>query len=124
MNYYRGPGYERERPRTESHNQLLQAQQILDEARQEAEQARQYRDEARRLMSQALWCDPGKHAYSAKDPDAQQFERRYRDTATAEPMRDVINVCGEHLSEPFRAGSMTPEQKIKSLENSPGPREE
>jgi hypothetical protein len=123
---YGGPQFESQRPRTESHNQLLQAQQILDQARQEAERARQYRDEARRLMSRALWCDPGDHAYSAKDPDQNQFERKYRDPETQEEKSETVNVCGAHMSEVFNGAlsPMTPDQRrIRALEHDTGLKE-
>jgi hypothetical protein len=120
---YGGPQFDSQRPRTEAHNELIQAQRILDQARQEAERARRYRDEARRLMSQALWCDPGDHAFSAKDPDAQQFERKYKDPESGEIRTDVINVCGVHLADSFR-GALAPmtadQRRIRALEHETG----
>lgn len=121
--YYRGPGSDSGRPRTESHNQLIQAQQILEQARQETERAIAIRNEAKRLMSTALWCDPGDHAYSAKDPDQNQFERRYTDPKTREEKYETVNVCGAHMGEVFN-GALKPmspvQRRTRALEHDLG----
>ncbi len=120
---YQGPQYEPAGPRTQSQRELAQAQQILDQARQELARAQQFRDEAKRFMSQAIWCDPGDHAFSAKDPDAQQFERRYKDPDSGDTITDVINVCGAHMADSFR-GALAPmtadQRRIRALEHDTG----
>lgn len=50
-------------------------------------------------MSIALWCDAGNHAFSSKDPDAQEFTRtvkkKDRDGRIMMDQED-FNVCGRH----------------------------
>ena len=120
---YQGPQFGREPSRTQSHEELVQAQRILDQARQETERARRYRDEARRLMSQALWCDPGDHAFSSKDSSKREFVGRYTDPEKGE-IEEVINVCGEHLSESFRSAQPSAVEKFRALERNVKSRKE
>jgi len=49
-------------------------------------------------MSEIRWCDPGSHAFSANDPDAQQFvSTRTREGGG----RDVVDICGPHTKQGY-----------------------
>lgn len=57
------------------------------------------------IMSVALWCDSGNHAFSSKDKDATKFtketekENRYGDIVTE---REDFNICGPHSKGMFQ----------------------
>lgn len=49
------------------------------------------------IMSQALWCDQGGHAFSARDPQAEHWERNATDPQTGKKVMVPWDVCGEHM---------------------------
>lgn len=49
------------------------------------------------IVSQALWCDQGEHAFSARDPKAEHWERQGTDPATGKKVTVPWDVCGTHM---------------------------
>jgi hypothetical protein len=49
------------------------------------------------IVSQALWCDQGGHAFSARDPQAEHWERQAKDKDGA-TVTIPWDVCGEHMT--------------------------
>jgi len=48
-------------------------------------------------VSQALWCDAGEHAFSARDPKAERWDRTMKNEE-GEPVTIPWDVCGECLA--------------------------
>jgi hypothetical protein len=48
------------------------------------------------IVSQALWCDQGNHAFSARDLKSEHWERQVKD---AKGVTIVVpwDVCGDHM---------------------------
>ena len=51
-----------------------------------------------KIMSQALWCDQGQHAFSARDPKSEHWERQATDPKTGEKIVVPWDVCGDHMA--------------------------
>jgi hypothetical protein len=49
------------------------------------------------IVSQALWCDQGGHAFSARDPQAEHWERQVKNDK-GEPVVIPWDVCGRHMA--------------------------
>ncbi len=49
------------------------------------------------IVSQALWCDQGGHAFSARDPKAEHWERQGQNDK-GEKITIPWDVCGEHMA--------------------------
>lgn len=47
-------------------------------------------------MSQAIWCDPGAHAFSAKDPGRRRLSGTSQDPDTGEEVTEVYDMCSQH----------------------------
>ena len=48
-------------------------------------------------VSQALWCDQGGHAFSARDPKSEHWTREVKNDA-GELVKIPWDVCGTHMS--------------------------
>lgn len=46
-------------------------------------------------MSDAKWCDVGKHAFSANDPKRETFQRQRQVNNVT--VKHSIDVCGDHM---------------------------
>lgn len=49
------------------------------------------------IVSQALWCDQGDHAFSARDPKAEHWERQATDPDSGKKVTVPWDVCGQHM---------------------------
>jgi hypothetical protein len=49
------------------------------------------------IVSQALWCDQGNHAFSGRDPKSEHWERKVKN-ADGELITIPWDVCGEHIA--------------------------
>lgn len=61
-------------------------------------------------MSEIRWCDTGRHAFSANDPDREQ----YSNTRLKDDRREIIDVCG-----PCKKGGADAVAAVKSLTSTP-----
>jgi hypothetical protein len=50
------------------------------------------------IVSQALWCDQGGHAFSARDPKSEHWARTVTDPKTGEKAEVPWDVCGLHMA--------------------------
>lgn len=50
-------------------------------------------------MSGALWCDPGGHAFSERDPGRQRITVNELDPETGEDVTDFRDYCGYHAEQ-------------------------
>lgn len=78
----------------------------MEQARTLYARAQAVLDQAQRLagrttegepVSQALWCDQGNHAFSARDLKAEHWERRVKDS-DGQPIVIPWDVCGTCLA--------------------------
>lgn len=96
---YVGPGYRRPTICNTDGCQLAAARKIMDQAEALVKEAeyQNYRATMGRtmedMMSQALWCDSGEHAFSERDPDRQHLERTALDQA-GNQITEPIDICG------------------------------
>lgn len=83
----------------------LAAAEAMDQARKLHQQAEHILEQARSLaghsetgetVSQALWCDAGEHAFSARDPKRENWQRTMRNEE-GEEVTVPWDVCGECL---------------------------
>lgn len=78
--------------------QLQKAQTIFTQAQKALEQMERLAGRTRegKPLSQALWCDAGEHAFSARDPKSERWERQVKnDEGTT--ITIPWDVCGECL---------------------------
>jgi hypothetical protein len=75
--------------------QLARAQVLYSQAQRLAEQMGRDRD-GRITMSKALWCDAGEHAFSARDPRREHWQRTVFDGEGGE-VQIPWDVCGPHV---------------------------
>jgi len=72
------------------------------------------------IVSQALWCDQGGHAFSARDPKSEHWERQVTDPKTHEKTTIPWDVCGEHMAQiDNRLAQMEAEQAARSASQLP-----
>ena len=71
---------------------MMQAQDVLNRAARLAG-----RTENGEIVSQALWCDQGNHAFSARDPKSEHWERHVKND-DGETVTIPWDVCGPHLA--------------------------
>lgn len=50
-----------------------------------------------KTVSQALWCDQGDHAFSARDPKSEHWERQVKNDK-GENVTVPWDVCGQHVA--------------------------
>lgn len=63
-------------------------------------------------MSQALWCDPGDHAFSGRDPERSRYTRTHVDPATGDEKVEVFDTCGEHA---LKVQPVKTDRKVRKL---------
>ncbi len=82
--------------------QLAQAQNTLAQAQTLIAQAEQMRGRTINgeiTMSQALWCDAGEHAFSARDPKREHWQRTVWDGDDRQ-VEIPWDVCSQHVQQP------------------------
>jgi hypothetical protein len=85
--------------------QLARAQVTLNQAQnliRRAEEMRGRSLDGKVIMSQALWCDAGEHAFTSRDPKREHWQRTLRDE-NGEEIEIPWDVCG-----PCATGGGTP----------------
>lgn len=86
--------------------QLAHAQVTLTRAQEllaEAERLRGQDANGRTIMSQALWCDAGEHAFSARDPKREHWQRTLRGD-DGEEIQIPWDVCSQCLGGDSKPG--------------------
>jgi hypothetical protein len=76
----------------EARSTLVQAGRIMEQAQRLAG-----RTQEGTIVSQAMWCDQGQHAFSARDPKAEHWERNGTDPVSGKKVTVPWDVCGEHM---------------------------
>jgi len=94
---------------------LEQAKQVFAQSQILVARAEELHREAQQIMSQALWCDQGAHAFSARDPGRQEWVvREYDDDAGAmvEETRTACSECARQVGAVRGAPKTRPAQAI------------
>jgi hypothetical protein len=73
---------------------LRRAREATEQAQGLLRQAQMERMEIQRLMSQALWCDIGNHAFSAKDRAKRSIAMTRWDEDKQADVEDSVMSCG------------------------------
>lgn len=73
---------------------LRRAKETLDQAQGILRQAEITRQETMRLMSQAIWCDVGDHAFSGKDKRKRSLTVTQWDEEKQADVEELVMACG------------------------------
>ena len=83
-----------------------QLTQTVAERESIARMLAQIQEERQRIVSTALWCDLGEHAFSARDRKRTTYKIETIDEETGQPAEDTLLACGVHAAE--RRSSLAP----------------
>lgn len=56
-------------------------------------------EERQRIVSTAMWCDLGDHAFSGRDRKRATYKIETIDEETGQPVEDTLTACGQHAAE-------------------------
>ena len=87
-----------------------QLTQAIAERETVARMLAQIQEERQRIVSTAMWCDLGEHAFSGRDRKRTTYKIETIDEETGQLVEDTLTACGPHAAE--RRASLAPRAAI------------